>query len=80
MQAIFRSRVPPPKRGKAPTRIEVSFTMKATEKTCTKNGHFDDGTARGMAITEFTELFGADFTQVVMGRRAYWTMEVIADA
>jgi hypothetical protein len=79
MQAILRSRI---RRGKhdirAPTRIEVSFTLLGvTEADFTRDGKYDAEEARQYALVKFAEQFGADFAAMALSRQAIWTMDVI---
>lgn len=78
MQAILRARVPAGKRGAGtPTRIEVSAPVSFTEADCTRNGRFDKDMAVGLAIAEFTEMFGAPLITMATGRKAVWNVELI---
>jgi hypothetical protein len=51
----------------------VSFT----EADCTRNGRFDKDMAVGLAIAEFTEMFGAPLITMATGRKAVWNVELI---
>src|SRR6266702_7838269 len=78
MQAILRSRVPAGRRkAGTPIRIEVSAPVSFTEAECTRDGKFDKDIAIGLALAEFTVLFGEPMIRMATAPRAYWTIEVI---